>query len=93
MCHKQHEKEKDCSKHKEGLEICGISSEGTHSFPLSEFQERAWVSTENNSKVVIQGSIQEHLSPVCPHVMGDTIAPNTIRLQGIGWEDKSRSIP
>lgn len=93
MCHKQHKKEKDYYKHKEGLEICWASSEGIHSYPLSEFQERGWVSTENNSKVVIQSSIQEHLRPLGPHVMGDTIAPNTIRLQGIGWEDKSRSIP
>lgn len=39
MCHKQHEKEKDYYKHKEGLEICGTSVKGPTASPSQSFRK------------------------------------------------------
>lgn len=89
----QQEEEKDCPQLKGELEVCGTSREGTHSFPLADFQEGSSVSIGNNSKVALQAWLHsEHLSPPgSPHTRSHN-NPNTIRFQGTGWGDKSRSI-
>ena len=89
MWHKQQEEEKDCPKLKKGLEVCGTSSKGAHTFSLAEFQERVWVSTRNDSKVAIQVSYSDRLlSPLGPHTLGDTIGPTSSDSKGLAGEIK-----